>query len=121
MVEDESNIKYSEYTLKENTVKCIVDGLSCELINEIILFKCTVSKCHINQFSTVILSDFMKHIELSHQFYVWDKNCNTCKLKIEMSSEQCFLKDALQHIISHHLVLKKDEQPELGMLYKYKL
>lgn len=112
MVEDESKIEYSEYILKENAIKCTVDGLSCELINAVLLFKCFVSKC---QFGTVVFKDFVEHIELNHQFYVWNKKCDTCKLKIEMASEQCFLKDALQHMISHHLVLKKNEQSILCM------
>jgi len=102
-----------EYTLKEKSSKCIVGGLSCELINSVLLFKCSASRCLDNQFSTVILNDLFKHIELNHQFWVWDQKCDVCKHKDEMIQEQFFLKNALEHIIAHHLVLKKDKQSSM--------
>lgn len=90
--------------------------LSCELINSILLYKCSVAKCQNNQFSTVILIDFFKHINLNHQNVVWDRKCDICKQKIEKINEQYFLKDALDHIVSHHLVLKEIQQPNICML-----
>jgi len=113
MSADDHMFDNSEYTLKEGSTKCTVGSLSCEIINSVLLFKCSASGCLNNQFSTVILIDIFKHIELNHQFLVWDRKCNICKHKIEMISEQCFLKNALEHIIAHHLVLKKNEQPNM--------
>lgn len=40
--------------------------------------------------------------------------CQTCKHKIEKTNEQFLLKDALQHLISHHLDLK-NKQPATCM------
>lgn len=57
--------------------------------------------------------DFFKHIELSHNFVTWGRKCDICKYKIETISEQSFLKNALEHIVSCHLVLKKDKSPNL--------
>lgn len=100
-----------EYTLKDNIRKYTIAGLSCELIiNSVLLYRCSVSRCELNQFSTVILMDFVKHIELNHQHVIWDKNCDICKYEIE-NTEEYFLKDALKHIMSNHLVLKKKEEP----------
>lgn len=100
----------------KNGTECVLGGLSCEQINNsVLLYKCTVSACFQNQYSTVFFKDFYKHIEISHQFTVWDGMCHACKHKIEMISEQHFLKDALQHLISHHLVLKKNENHDLCM------
>ncbi|XP_025411013.1 uncharacterized protein LOC112683957 isoform X4 [Sipha flava] len=105
-------IENAEYTLKEKSTKCIVAGLSCEIINSVLLYKCSVLKCHQNAFSTVVLADFFKHIELNHQFLIWNKMCDLCgdKLQIMCDTDQYYLKDALEHLISYHLVLKKDEQ-----------
>lgn len=91
--------------------------LSCELINSILLYKCSVSKCKNNQFSTVVLIDFLKHINLNHQRIVWDRKCDVCKHTVEkIINKQYLLKDALYHIISYHLVLKEIQQPDMCML-----
>lgn len=110
---DDHMIENSEYTLKDGCTKCTVGGLSCELINSVLIFKCSVSRCLDNEFSTIILIDFFKHIELNHQFLVWDRKCDVCEHKIETISEQYFLKNALEHIIAHHLVLKKYVQSNM--------
>jgi hypothetical protein len=83
----------------------------------VLLYKCSVLKCHQNAFSTVVLADFFKHIELNHQFLIWNKMCDLCgdKLQIMCDTDQYYLKDALEHLISYHLVLKKDEQSTICM------
>lgn len=92
-------------------------GLSCELKNSILLYKCSVSKCQNNQFSTVVLIDFLKHINLNHQQIVWDRKCDICEHAVEkINNKQYILKDALHHIISYHLVLKEIQQPNICML-----
>ena len=91
-------------------------GLSCESINSMLLFKCSASNCLENQFSTVVLIDFFKHIKHNHEFVVWDGNCEACNHKLKIVSKQYFLKNALEHLVSHHLVLKNNEQPNtIGM------
>jgi len=103
-------IEYSEYTLKEKSKKCVLAGLSCELINSMLLFKCSVSNCQENQFSTVVLIDFFKHINKNHQFVVWDGHCEACLHKLPIGSEQYNVINALEHLVSHHLILKNNEQ-----------
>jgi len=103
-------IEYSEYTLKEKTKKCVIAGLSCELINSMLIFKCSVSNCRENKFSTVFLTDFSKHIKKNHQFVVWDGHCEACHHKLPIVSEQYYVRNALEHLVSHHLVLKNNEQ-----------
>jgi len=85
-------------------------GLSCELIKSMLLFKCSVSNCLENQYSTVFLIDFSKHINQNHQFVIWDGNCEPCHHKLQIISEQYYVKDALEHLVSHHLVLKNNEE-----------
>lgn len=114
--EDSSDIEYIEYALKDNIKKYTVANLSCELIiNSVLLYKCSVLRCALNQFSTVILMDFFKHIELNHQQVIWDNKCDFCNHKVENIKEEYFLKDALNHLISHHLVLKNNEKPNTCM------
>jgi len=103
-------IDYTDYTLKDKSKKCVLAGLSCELINSILLFKCSVSNCLENQFSTVVLIDFSKHIIKNHPFVMWDGNCEACHHKLQIVSEQYYVKHALEHLISHHLILKNNEQ-----------
>lgn len=102
--------------MKDDSTVCAIAGLSCELLNNSLFYKCSASKCIQNQFSTVILMDFFKHIELSHTFVTWDRKCDVCKHKVETSSEQYFLKNALEHLVSRHLVLKKDKLPNFSKL-----
>lgn len=87
-----------------------MDGLSCELINSTLLFKCSVSNCKENQFSTIIYTDFFKHIKINHQFEVWDGKCEACNHKLHKIPELYFMKNALEHLVSHHFVLKKNKQ-----------
>ncbi|VVC35861.1 Zinc finger C2H2-type,Zinc finger, RING/FYVE/PHD-type [Cinara cedri] len=112
-ITDEPMIEHQEYTLKFNSLKCTVAGLSCEVINSILLYKCSVSKCLNNQFSTVLLNELFKHIHLNHQHIVWDRRCDMCQQKFEKINEQYLLKDALEHIVSHHLVLREIQQPNI--------
>ncbi|XP_026811622.1 uncharacterized protein LOC113552843 isoform X4 [Rhopalosiphum maidis] len=107
---EEFDITNSEYTLKENSTKCVLAGLSCELINSMLLFKCSVSSCLENQFSTVIFNDFYKHINQNHRFVVWDGKCKACHHNFKLVSEQYYVKNAFEHLVSHHLILKSNEQ-----------
>lgn len=84
-------------------------GLCCELVNSILLFKCSVSDCQENQFCTVVLIDFIKHINKNHEYVVWDGYCGACNHKLLLVSEQYYVRNALEHLISHHLVLKNNE------------
>ncbi|KAL4143321.1 hypothetical protein QTP88_005667 [Uroleucon formosanum] len=102
-------IEYSEFTLKEKSKKCVLAGLCCELVNSILLFKCSVSDCQENQFCTVVLIDFIKHINKNHEYVVWDGYCGACNHKLLLVSEQYYVRNALEHLISHHLVLKNNE------------
>lgn len=111
---NEPETEYYDYTLKESLSTCEAGGLSCRLVNSMLVYKCSVSKCLQNPYSTILLEDFSKHIELSHLYIVWDGMCQTCKHKIEKTHEQFLLKDALQHLISHHLDLK-NKQPATCM------
>lgn len=97
----------------------MVAGLSCEIMNSELLYKCSVCKCQQNEFSTVVLADFFKHIELNHQYLNWNRMCDLCSHKLSKNVDQYYLKDALEHLISYHMVLKKDEKPTLGM-YNFK-
>lgn len=113
MTEEEQELNdhtYPEYVIKDNLTKCIVAGLRCEMMNSVLFYKCSVSKCLQNQFSTVALLEFFKHIELNHQFINWNRKCDMCSLKLEKIKENYFLKDALEHIILHHLVIKEIKQ-----------
>lgn len=103
-------MEYSEYTLKENSKKCVMAGFSCELINSMLLFKCSVSNCRENQFSTVVLIDFSKHINKNHQFEVWDGYCEACNHKLPIISEHYYVRNALEHLVTHHFVLKNNKQ-----------
>ncbi|CAI6364719.1 unnamed protein product [Macrosiphum euphorbiae] len=103
-------IDCSKYTLKEKSNKCVMAGLSCELMNSILLFKCSVSNCRENQFSSVVFIDFCEHINKNHQFVVWDGHCEACDHKLPIVSEQYYVRNALEHLVSHHLVLKNNEQ-----------
>jgi len=85
-------------------------GLSCELLNSILLFRCSVSNCRENQFSSVVFIDFCKHINKNHQFVVWDGHCEACDHKLPIVSEQYYVRNALEHLVSHHLVLKNNEK-----------
>lgn len=99
-----------EYTLKENFRVCTVADISCQLIGQMLVFNCRISNCQHNPFSTIIFKDFARHIELHHLHTVWDRKCNECGLKLEKTSEECCtIKDAFNHLISHHLVLKTKE------------
>lgn len=113
MSEDDRGSLFSEFTLKENSNILFVSDLKLELIDSILLFNCFASRCSEIEFSTMVLIDFIHHVELNHQFLIWNKFCEACNHKIEMNFEHCFLKDALEHIISHHLVLKKNKQPNM--------
>ncbi|XP_022160559.1 uncharacterized protein LOC111026733 [Myzus persicae] len=106
---EQPEIQYSEYTFKEKSKTFVLAGLSCELINSMLLFKCSVSSC-LEKFSTSVLIDFSKHIITNHQFVIWDGNCEACHHKSSIISDQYYVKDALEHLISHHLVLKNTEQ-----------
>jgi len=109
--------EYNFYTFKENVKQCNVGGIDCELsTNSIVLFKCCITGCVTNSFSTTVLSDFVKHIELYHNCVVWNRKCNECNLKMEKILEEYFVKDALEHIISQHLILKANNQSERCML-----
>ncbi|VVC46205.1 Pre-C2HC domain [Cinara cedri] len=112
-ITDEPTFEHKEYTLKYNLKKCIVADLSCELVHSVLVYKCSVLKCQYNQFSTVVINELFKHINLNHQNIVWDRKCDMCKQKVDNLNEQYLLKDALEHIISHHLVLKKIHQPKI--------
>jgi len=103
-------IEHSKYTLKEKSKKCVIAGLSCELINSMLLFKCSVSNCQEIQFSTVVLIEFSGHINKNHPFVVWDGHCEACHHKLPIVSEQYYVRNALEHLVSHHLVLKNNEQ-----------
>eukprot|EP00102_Acyrthosiphon_pisum_P022313 XP_016659523.1 PREDICTED: uncharacterized protein LOC100573806 [Acyrthosiphon pisum] len=103
-------IEYLEYTLKEKSKNCVMAGLSCELIDSMLLFKCSVSNCREIQFSTVVFVDFFKHIKRNHQFVVWDGHCEACHYKLPIVSEQYYVGNALDHLVSHHLDLKNNEQ-----------
>lgn len=108
----ETNVNNFEfdYTLKENCQICTVAGMSCYLVSagQLLMFKCCVSMCLDCSFSTVYLKEFNEHIEQNHENTVWDGKCTTCGLKVEKISEKClFVRDALKHLVSHHLVKKK--------------
>lgn len=111
---DEPMIKHQEYTLKYTSFKCTIADLSFELnLNSTLVYTCSASNCQNNPFSTVILNVFFKHINLNHQHIVWDRRCDMCNQKFEKIYELYLLKDALEHIISHHLVLKEIQQPTI--------
>lgn len=109
-ITDAPEIEHQEYTLKDNSIKCNVAELRCEIVNSMLLYKCSVSRCKTNQFSTIVLNDLFNHINLNHRHSVWDRKCVMCKVKVENINDQYLLKDALDHIISHHLVLKEIQQ-----------
>lgn len=96
--------------MKENTFKCTVANISCQLSNSVLVYKCFVSGCSHNFFSTVFFADLIKHIELNHKHIIWDRKCSECTDKVEKISEEYYIEDALKHLVSHHLVLKKNEQ-----------
>jgi len=87
-------------------------GLSCEFINTMALFKCSVLNCSENQFLTEDLIDFYKHINQNHKFVVWDGKCELCHHNQKLVSKQYYIKNALKHLVTHHLLLKNNkEQP----------
>lgn len=85
-------------------------GLCCELKNSTLLFKCSVSDCQETQFSTVVLVDFFQHINKSHQYVVWDGYCGACHHKLPIVFEQYYVRNALEHLVSHHLVVLKNNK-----------
>lgn len=98
--------------MKGNCQMCTVAELSCCLADagQVLMFKCCVSMCLGRAYSTVDLREFVKHIEQNHEHTVWDGKCSTCELKVEKISDECLLvKDALKHMIAHHLALKECE------------
>lgn len=105
----EPETDYFEYTLKEHSTICEAGGLSCEQVHSVLLYKCSISKCLQNEYSTINLKAFFRHIELSHSYVVWDGMCGACKHTIEKSNEHFLMKDALQHLVSHHLVVKRND------------
>ncbi|CAH1712108.1 unnamed protein product [Aphis gossypii] len=106
-----SDIDNFEITLKGNSIKYTLAGLSCELINSMALFKCSILSCSENQFSTVDLNDFHKHINQNHKFVVWDGKCKLCHDNLKLISKKYYIKNALKHLVTHHLVFKNKEQP----------
>lgn len=106
-----SDIENFEITLKGNSIKYTLAGLSCELINSMALFKCSILNCPENQFSTVDLNDFHKHINQNHKFVVWDGKCELCHDNLKLVSKQYYIKNALKHLVTHHLDFKNKEQP----------
>lgn len=113
-VESYHVFKNVNYTFKGNTKQCTVANISCGFFDSVLLFKCHVSGCLDNPYSTVILFDFFKHVERNHRHIIWDRKCSECGVKLEKVSEDCSIEDALKHLVSHHLVVKNNDQRMLN-------
>lgn len=92
------------FVLKNNYKKgSLVGGISCENISDLLLFKCMNGSCLIG-FSTVFYEELVKHIELHHKITPWNGICNICGHGLWRNWNRLFMKNALEHLVSHHLI-----------------
>ncbi|XP_050426602.1 LOW QUALITY PROTEIN: uncharacterized protein LOC126836927 [Adelges cooleyi] len=101
-----------KYMLKKNVRNCyFFNLLSCLQLKAVVLFQCLVPKCMGSSFSTVLYSEFLKHIQMCHESLSWNGVCNVCIGQTKPSTERLYMLDALQHLVQFHLTLCKGNQP----------
>lgn len=80
----------------------LLGGINCEKISDLLLFKCVNNYCLLG-FSTIFLEELFKHIELHHKITPWNGMCNICGHGLWRNRNHLYMRNALEHLVSHHL------------------
>lgn len=91
------------FVLKDDCKDGIIGGIKCEQFNNILLFKCMDKLCT-SVFSTMSYEKLLKHIQLHHKTTSWDGMCNICGYGLWRDLNHLYMKNALEHLVSNHLI-----------------